>query len=164
MRYMLPLAKGIGMVPHKSEWISSNFLHALNFGSWKGCLLCLPSMHASHLFIFLGMVGKPKTLFFLNKWILYNWNYHIYHAITNWMTNYLLDAEIGRKNSKFLHMSRSTSTTFHLHIRSWWHCCYMTSLSLQFHRTYGWNGITIESTLWTAGFSATLEYREHSAT
>ena len=64
---VLPFTEGNVMGPHEPQWINSNFLHALNLDSWKGCLLCFPSMHASHLFLYSGIVGKPYSPFFLNK-------------------------------------------------------------------------------------------------
>ena len=67
MIYLFPSVEGTCIGLHKSKWINSIFLHALEVESWNSCFLCFLRIQASHCFNFLGIVGKPKTPFFLNK-------------------------------------------------------------------------------------------------
>ena len=163
MRYLLPFAEGISMGPHKSEWINSNFLHALNLDSWKGCLLCFPRMHASHLFLYLGIVGKNINHYFFANEYCYNSSDQILHATINSMTNYLLKVETYRQSFELLQNNPSTLAAFHIHTRSWWPCFQRTSLSLQFHQTCGWNGLTVESAPRTISLSATLHISQNES-
>ena len=55
------------MEPHKSEWISSSFLCALECESWMDYLLCFPRIQASHCLSFLGIVRIPLTPYFFNN-------------------------------------------------------------------------------------------------
>jgi len=63
IKYLDPPTEVIGKGPHKSEWISYNFLYALQLDRGKEFLCCLARMHASHFSTYLGKIGKPSTPF-----------------------------------------------------------------------------------------------------
>ena len=44
---------------HKYECNKPTSLHAMEVESLNGCLLCFPTIQASHGFNFLGIVGNP---------------------------------------------------------------------------------------------------------
>ena len=80
---------------------------------------------------------------------------------TRWQITFSMLREVG---IVLLQMNPLASAASHLRIQSWWLGYQRIFLFLQFHQTCGWNGLAVESPPRTAGFSATLEDKEHSST